>query len=323
MDLTELGQGRTTLQLSAGPVAYREQGTGRPVLLLHGLLTDGHFWDRVTPDLHGGRVVVPDLPLGSHRLPMPRHADLTPPGLARLVADLMTELDLRDVVLVGADMGGAVAQLVAARHRDRLGALVLCSCDAFEHFFPRSYWYLQAMGYLPGAMVMARPIMAIPGMRRQAYNRVQRRPVPGELARYWLTADHGNAGVRRDLTKVLRGVRHRYTQAAAEQLRSFDRPVRLVWADTRKVFPVADAHRLAQMIPHARLTVVPNSYVHVAVDDPRAVSAAINETVAASPDPTSRQSVASAESTGVYPAASRRQIKWGSPDASVGGFGAS
>jgi pimeloyl-ACP methyl ester carboxylesterase len=290
VNTTELGQGRTTLQLPAGPVAYREHGEGHPVVLLHGLLTDGHFWDRVTPHLHGVRAIMPDLPLGSHRLAMPRHADLTPPGLARLVVDLMAELGLRDAVLAGADMGGALAQLVAARHRSWLGALVLCSCDAFEHFFPRSYWYLQAMGYLPGSIVMARPLMAIPGVRRLGYKRVQRQPVPRELADYWLTADYGNAGVRRDLAKVLRGVRRHYTQAAAEQLRDFDRPVRLVWADTRKIFPVTDGHRLAQMIPHARLTVVPNSYAHVAVDAPQAVAAAINDTVAESAE--TRQPVA-------------------------------
>ena len=282
MDWSTLGEGRTTLSLPAGPIAYREQGEGRPILLLHGLLTDGHFWDRVTPHLHGARVVIPDLPLGSHRLAMHPDADLSPPALAGLVADLMNGLDLRDVVLVGADMGGAVAQLVAARHRDRLGALVLCSCDAFEHFFPPTFWYLQALGHLPGSIRAAGPFMAIPGMHRQptAYGRVQKRPVPGELARYWLTAAQGSAGVRRDLHKVLRGVSRRHTKAAAEELRSFDRPVRLVWADTRKVFPVTDGQRLAMMIPKATLTVVPDSYAHLAVDAPHAVAAAINDTVA-------------------------------------------
>jgi len=282
LNTTELGAGRSTVLLPAGRVYYREQGSGRPVVLLHGLLTDGHYWDQVTPQLDGVRVIVPDLPLGSHRLPMRRDADLTPPGLARLVDELMKALDLRNVVLVGSDMGGAIAQLVAAnpRYRDRLGALVLCSCDAFEHFFPPSFWYLQALGYLPGAIRAARPLMAIPGMRQQSFARVQKRPVPAELATWWLTADHGSAGVRRDLHKVLRGVSRRHTLAAAKALRSFDRPTRLVWADTRKVFPLTDAHRLAKLIPGATLTVVPDAYAHLATDAPDAVAAAILETAA-------------------------------------------
>jgi hypothetical protein len=53
-------------------------------MLLHGLLVDGHFWDRVTPLVTGGRLIVPDLPLGAHRLSMPCDTDLSPPGLAGL-----------------------------------------------------------------------------------------------------------------------------------------------------------------------------------------------------------------------------------------------
>jgi pimeloyl-ACP methyl ester carboxylesterase len=273
-----LGQGRTTVQTAAGPVRLRETGSGRPVLFLHGLLTDGHFWDRVTPLVTGSRLILPDLPLGAHRLAMPATADLSPPGLARLVADLMTALDLRDVVLVSADTGGAVAQLVAARYPERLGGFVLCSCDAFEHFFPPSFVYLQALGHLPGALWVAGQFMRLPGTYKQppAFGWVQKRPVPAELAKYWLSPMGSDAGARRDLGKVLRGIRRRYTLQAAEQLRGCKLPTRLVWADTSKVFPIADGRRLAAMLPDATLTTVPDSYAHVAIDQPRAVADAIN-----------------------------------------------
>ncbi len=307
MTSTQLGQGRRTVELSAGSVNYREQGEGRPVLLLHGLLTDGHFWDQVTPHLSGVRVVVPDLPLGSHRLGMARDADLTPPSLALLVDDLMMALDLRDVVLVGSDVGGAVAQLVAARHRDRIGALVLCSCDTLEHFPPLSFWYLKALGYLPGSLLLARALLAIPAMRRRAYRSLQKRHVAAELAEYWMTADRGNGQVRRDLAKVLRGMSRRHTLAAAEELRDFDRPTRLVWAYTGKVFPLNDGRRLAQMIPNATLTVVPDSYAHVPIDAPRAVAAAINEMAILSPDrPTPGRS---SQRTGGAPTPGWRQTR--------------
>ena len=53
-----------------------------------------------------------------------------------MVAEVLAALDLQDVVLVGNDTGGVVTQLVAVHHREWLGALVLTSCDAFEHFPP-------------------------------------------------------------------------------------------------------------------------------------------------------------------------------------------
>ena len=57
-------------------------------------------------------------------------------GIAAMVGELLDALELEDVVLVGNDTGGAIAQLVATSAPERLGALVLTSCDAFEHFPP-------------------------------------------------------------------------------------------------------------------------------------------------------------------------------------------
>lgn len=52
--------------------------------------------------------VIPDLPLGSHREAMQPDADLSPAGLARLVADFLAALDLTGVTSVGNDTGGAI-----------------------------------------------------------------------------------------------------------------------------------------------------------------------------------------------------------------------
>jgi len=104
---------------------------------MHGLLVDGRLWRKVVPRLEGDfRCIVPDWPLGSHVRALRPDADLSPPGLARIVADLMEALDLDGVTLVGNDTGGAISQLVATRHRERLARLVLTPCDAFEVFPP-------------------------------------------------------------------------------------------------------------------------------------------------------------------------------------------
>ena len=57
------------------------------LVLLHGLLTDHRLWRKVVPLLDGIETVTPTLPLGSHTTPVPPGTDLSPPGLARLVAD--------------------------------------------------------------------------------------------------------------------------------------------------------------------------------------------------------------------------------------------
>ncbi len=86
----------------------------------------------------GYRCVVPELPLGGHLLPLRDDADLTPPGLARLLVDVLDALRLRQLDVVGVDTGGALTQLLMADHRDRVRRVVLTACDAYEHFPPRT-----------------------------------------------------------------------------------------------------------------------------------------------------------------------------------------
>ncbi len=56
-----------------------------------------------------------DLPLGSHTLPMPEGADLTPVGLADLIADAFEALALEELTLVANDTGGALCHIFVKR----------------------------------------------------------------------------------------------------------------------------------------------------------------------------------------------------------------
>ena len=104
------------VHLSQGTIRYREDGTGEPLLFVHGVVVNGDLWRKVVPRLSKDfRCIVPDWPLGSHETPMSADADLSPPGLARLVVDFMDALGLETVTLVGNDTGGALCQLVATR----------------------------------------------------------------------------------------------------------------------------------------------------------------------------------------------------------------
>ena len=104
-----------TVKLPQGNIHYRESGEGPPIVFAHGLLVDGRLWRKVTPLLQDNfRCIVPELPLGSHPEPMNPDADLSPPGLARIIDGFMAGLELEDVTLVANDTGGAISQITAA-----------------------------------------------------------------------------------------------------------------------------------------------------------------------------------------------------------------
>jgi pimeloyl-ACP methyl ester carboxylesterase len=258
-------------ELPQGTIGYRESGEGPPIVFVHGLLVDGRLWRKVTPLLEDRfRCIVPDLPLGSHPTPMNADADLSPPGLARIVAGFLEALDLEDVVLVANDTGGAISQITAANHPDRIGRLLLTNCDAFDNFLPPAFRPLQWAARVPPVLNGVMQGMRFAPMRRlpNAFGWLIKHDFEGAPTREWVQPFLTDREIRRDTVKVLRGIDPRYTIEAAEKLRSFDRPTLLAWAVEDRFFKVSFAERLAATIRGATLERIEDSYTFVSEDQP-------------------------------------------------------
>jgi pimeloyl-ACP methyl ester carboxylesterase len=257
------------VELTQGTVHYGEEGSGPPVVLIHGLLVDGAVWDRLVPLLSGAvRCIVPDLPLGAHRTAMKPAADLTPSGLARLIAEFLERLQLEDVTLVGNDTGGALCQLVIASHPDRIGRLVLTNCDAFENFPPPAFRLaVKALGHLPGAAAAVERLARLASVRRVAMAPLTVEPLPDHYARRWMEALR-DPGVRRDVVRVSRAISSSHTLEAASRFGAFEKPVLIAWGVRDRFFPVAEGERLAAAFPRGRLERIDNARTFVQMDAP-------------------------------------------------------
>ena len=259
------------IKLSQGTVQYRDEGTGTPVVLVHGLLVSGSVWDRVIPALAPhARLIVPDLPLGSHRREMNSGADLSPAGLAALIAELIKRLELTDVTLVGNDTGGALCQLVVANHPQRIGRLVLTNCDAFENFPPPAFRLLiKSLARVPGTVALLATLGRLRAGRRAAMSLAPLtvEPPPDELVESWVAPLRARA-IRRDLIKVLRGISPEHTLKAAERLPAFAGPVVIAWGVRDPFFPFADAERLTALFADARLERIADARAFVQMDAP-------------------------------------------------------
>src|SRR5689334_8850056 len=228
--------------LPQGTINYSLSGEGPPIVFAHGLLVDGRLWRKVTPLLEDRfRCIVPNLPLGSHRVPMSPDADLTPPGLAAIVAGFLEALDLQDVVLVANDTGGAISQITAARHPERIGRLLLTNCDAFENFLPPAFRPLQWAARVPGMLTGMMQGMRLTPMRRLpiAYGWLIKRDFAGAPTREWVQPFLSDRAVRHDTVKLLKGIDPKYTFDAADKLRGFDKPALLAWAVEDRFFKLS------------------------------------------------------------------------------------
>jgi pimeloyl-ACP methyl ester carboxylesterase len=263
--------------LPQGTITYRDTGDGPPVVFIHGLLVDGTLWRKVTPLLAGAaRCIAPDLPLGSHRAAMNDGADITPRGVAELVGDFLAALELEDVTLVGNDTGGAISQLVALDHGERVGRLVLTNCDCFEVFPPKEFLPLVKSARVPGAVYAGLQPMRSAAARRtpMAYGGLARE-IPDDVTAAWVEPALNDAGVRGDLIAFLKAIDKSIMLDAAARLPSLRIPALVAWGQDDRFFPPELGHRLSVTLPNARLEPIANSRTFVAEDAPEALADAI------------------------------------------------
>lgn len=268
--------------LEQGTIRYRDEGSGPTLVFVHGLLVNSLLWQDVIARLSQTfRCIAPDLPLGAHELPMHRDADLSPTGMAQLIADFLAALDLHDVTLVGNDTGGAFCQLTIAYHPERIVRLVLTNCDAFENFLPPVLRPLSGGARLFGtrfAAFFALLLRARFVQRLFTASVAYRRLEAPLLDAYFFNFLHFS-GARRDVTRVLRGISNRYTLEAARNFAHFSRPVLIVWGENDLFFPARFAVRLQQAFPDAQLQYLPHSRSFVPVDQPDRLAQSIQEFV--------------------------------------------
>lgn len=269
-----LGEPRD-LDLPGGPLRVFEAGSGPPIVFVHGLLVNANLWrgvvSRLAPDFH---CVALDMPLGSHELALPEGAPAGAPAAAEMVADALDALGLQEATLVGNDSGGAIAQIAVTTRPERIGRLVLTSCDYRDNFPPKLFSYFKPAATVPGLMwALLQPMrLRLPRRSPIAFGWLTKRPIDRAAEDSYLYPAITDRAIRRDAGAFIRGSNPSQTNAAAEGLGRFERPALVAWSADDRVFPGADGRRLADDLPNARFELVEDARTFSMEDNPERLS---------------------------------------------------
>lgn len=260
-----------TADVPAGRIAYEDTGGDGPVLVFgHGLLMDGRQWRKVISQLPEYRCITPTLPLGAHKEAMHPDADLSEQGVARILADFLDALDLEDVTLVLNDWGGGQFMISDGRDK-RLSRLVLASCTAFDNYPPKPARPAKWLCHLPGGGWVLSKMLGTRFFRHsnKAYGALTKRGLPDELFDDWFAPAVHDPAVRRDLVKFAKGgPSRRRLLELSDQMRSFTRPVLVLWAREDHMMPLEHADRLVTLYPNATKEIVEDSWTLIPEDQP-------------------------------------------------------
>jgi pimeloyl-ACP methyl ester carboxylesterase len=232
-------------------IHYATEGQGVPLLLLHSAPFDHQMWAPVIPYLSGNfRVVAPDLP-GYGRSEL-ADQDGTPDALIRTLASFMTSVRIVPGFVAGASFGGGAALGLAARHPERVRALVAVGSLGVEHWPGTLQGRLaRAARGLPGALAIGMRLAPRAQARwflRSALN--DRRLAADTLVEQVAATLRSSTG-RRTLIHTLRKLDA--WQAVIRQLGGIRAPTLLVWGERDAVYGLPEAEHLRQAILGSRL----------------------------------------------------------------------
>lgn len=247
-------------------LAYREVGSGLPLVLLHAFPLSSAMWMEQRNELGGlCRVITPDQRgFGGSAL------GEDPPSLdaaADDVAELLDRLDLDRVVLGGLSMGGYVAMAFLRRHPDRVRALVLAdtkaSADPDAARANRERIAAAVESDETSTVLVDDVLPALLGTTT-----VERRPLVSGRVRGLVQAAPAAAVAWAQRAMAAR-------PDSFDTLRGFDRPALVVVGEEDVLSPPSDAEAMAAALAQARLAVMPKAGHLTAVETPEAFNAEV------------------------------------------------
>jgi pimeloyl-ACP methyl ester carboxylesterase len=271
-----------TVTLHSDRVAYRDEGAGEVLLLVHGMGGSSDTWGGVIPLLAKKyRVIAPDL-LGHGQSDKPR-GDYSVGAFAVMLRDLLDALDVPRVTVVGHSLGGGIAMQFAHQHRQYCERLVLISSGGFGGDVGRVLRLLS----LPGSELVLPVIASRPAVL--AGNAL--RAMTGSSERFKARPALSNRDHRQAFLRTLRSVVDFRGQAVTALNRwSFKGilPALIISGDADQVIPIEHARAAHRILPNSRLYVLPGVHHHPPTERPEAVAHLIADFVAATAEDTSR-----------------------------------
>jgi 2-hydroxymuconate-semialdehyde hydrolase len=256
--------------VSGGELAYADLGEGPPVLLLHGFPTSSFLWRREAWLLaQRMRVIAPDL-LGYGLSEKPKDEDLSEEAQAGYVRELLAHLGIEELAVVGHDLGGAIAQMLALDPGPAVSALVLLDSACFDA------WPIEGVKMLQAGTPEQENAEFVESVVRLTFDLGI-----GHAGRLDEPALHGylEPWLREPAAffRAVRAITGRGLAGREAELEALEMPALVIWGEDDPYLGAELGERLGETIPGSTVALLPGCSHFVNEDAPQTVGPLLYE----------------------------------------------
>jgi pimeloyl-ACP methyl ester carboxylesterase len=251
---------------------WEEEGEGHPVVFIHGIPTSPRLWRHVIPGVQGARSMAWEMVGYGASIEEGWDHDISVAKQADYLASWMRGVGLQSVFLVGHDLGGGVAQILAVRQPELVRGVVLMNSICYDSWPIPSVKAMGAMG--PAVERLPNSVF------RQIYSAFLHRGHENRERAKESIEEHRpcyeRAGGAASMIRQVRSLNVNDTLAIADQIPNLDVPARLVWGAADQFQKIGYGYRLAYELK-APIERIEGGKHFVPEDHPERVAAAVNE----------------------------------------------
>ena len=236
---------------------YEEKGKGPTVLLIHGFGASTYTWRHIAPDLaRDHRVIAVDMK-GFGQSDKPFDESYSVFDQAELLAQLIVDLDLRDLTVIGHSFGGGVALVLALDEDERLEGrikkLVLLDSIAYPQDIPMFFRMLDMPLVSHVGVRMVPPAVQTRIALQIAY--LDNSKIDDEEVETYAAPLRTAAG-KHAIIHSARQIVPEGIEEISERYKSIQQPTLILWCDHDRIVPLDVGLKLRRELPNARLKLV-------------------------------------------------------------------
>jgi 2-hydroxymuconate-semialdehyde hydrolase len=257
-----------TISIDGHTISYKEAGKGSAILLIHGIPTSSDLWRKVMPEMSKhNRVIAPDL-LNYGKSEKPEKANVSIKAQSELLIKLLDELKIEAADVVGHDIGGGIAQLMAVNHPERVKKMVLIDSVCFDSWPIPEFKPLQEEDAEERTSVEELQQQMAQLMPKGVYNK---EAMTDELKERYLQVWNSEEG-KHAFFRNINYLDPKYTMTIAKDLEDLPHETLILWGRDDEFQKKSYASMLKETIPHAELVFIKEAGHWLMEERPKEVS---------------------------------------------------